>query len=63
MNKARRKRLEDALETLREIAREERDAFENLPESLQHSARGEQMELIADTVEAAADDIESDLSA
>ena len=51
MNKARRKKLEeiiDQLEYLREdldsVACEERDAYDNLPESLQESDRGCAME-------------------
>lgn len=64
MNKARRKRLGeiiDQLEYLREdldaVASEEREAYDNLPESLQESDRGCAMEEAADEL----DDICSEL--
>ena len=58
MNKARRKKLGeiiDQLEYLREdldaVASEERDAYDNLPESLQESDRGCAMEEAADELD------------
>lgn len=58
MNKARRKKLGeiiDQLENLREdldaVASEERDAYDNLPESLQESDRGCAMEEAADELD------------
>lgn len=64
MNKARRKKLGeiiDQLEYLREdldaVASEEREAYDNLPESLQESDRGCAMEEAADEL----DDICSEL--
>lgn len=64
MNKSRRKelsRIAEELENLREdldaVASEERDAYENLPESLQESDRGTAMEEAADEL----DDICSEL--
>lgn len=58
MNKARRKKLGeiiDKLEYLREdldaVASEEREAYDNLPESLQESDRGCAMEEAADELE------------
>lgn len=58
MNKARRKKLGeiiDQLENLREdldaVASEEREAYDNLPESLQESDRGCAMEEAADELE------------
>lgn len=58
MNKARRKKLGeiiDQLEYLREdldaVASEEREAYDNLPESLQESDRGCAMEEAADELE------------
>lgn len=55
MNKSRRNelsRIADELENLREdldsVASEERDAYDNLPESLQESERGCAMEEAAD---------------
>ena len=65
MNKARRKRLSeiaDELESLcydlEAVASEEREAHDNLPESLQESDRGCAMEEAADEL----DDICSELS-
>lgn len=58
MNKARRKKLGeiiDQLEYLREdldaVASEERDAYDNLPESLKESDRGSAMEEAADELD------------
>lgn len=58
MNKARRKKLGeiiDQLEYLREgldaVASEEREAYDNLPESLQESERGTAMEEAADELD------------
>lgn len=51
MNKARRERISEAIEQLRslrdeleELSEEEQEAFDNLPENLQYSNRGELME-------------------
>lgn len=51
MNKARRKELSKIIELLQEaqerleaVKEEEQEAFDNVPESLQHSERGETME-------------------
>ena len=58
MNKAGRNRIAEIMEKLNEIAdeicevaQEERDAFDNLPESLQYGERGEAMEAAADELE------------
>ena len=58
MNKARRKKLGaiiDQLKYLREdldaVASEERDAYDNLPESLKESDRGTAMEEAADELD------------
>ena len=55
MNKERRQkiskiieRLEDIAAELEALADEERDAFDNLPEAIQYSERGEAMEAAAD---------------
>ena len=55
MNKERRKKiseiiekLEDIVVELEELASEERDAYDNLPESIQYSERGEAMDAAAD---------------
>ena len=73
MNNDRRKRLNEVKEritailcTIEEIRDEEEAAYENLPESLQESERGEKMyeaveglQDLYDNPESAADDIES----
>ena len=58
MNKERRQkigkiieRLEDIADESCEVAQEERDAFDNLPEAIQYSERGEAMEAAADELE------------
>lgn len=58
MNKARRNelsRIADELENLRDaldaVASEERDAYDNLPESLQESERGTAMSAAADEMD------------
>ena len=73
MNNDRRKRLNEVKEritailcTIEEVRDEEEAAYENLPESLQESERGEKMyeaveglQDLYDNLESAADDIES----
>ena len=66
MNAQRRKRiatvealLSQARDLLEEIASEEREAFENLPGSLQDSERGFRMQDILDALEQGVGDIES----
>ncbi len=44
MNKERRKTLETILEMLEDVIVCEQDAFDNMPESLQYSERGESIE-------------------
>lgn len=58
MNKARRQELydvinllEEASGRLEEIQNDEQDAFDNLPESLQYSTRGDSMQEAIDTME------------
>ncbi|MFR8276036.1 MAG: hypothetical protein ACLU98_06755 [Desulfovibrio fairfieldensis] len=58
MNKERRKRLDEVMALvseargqLEEIAGEEREAVDNLPDGLRESERGERMEEIADSLE------------
>lgn len=65
MNKARRKKLGeiiDQLENLREdldaVASEEREAYDNLPESLQESDRGCAMEEAADELDDICSEVE-----
>lgn len=66
MNAQRRKRianvealLSQARDLLEEIASEEREAFENLPDSLQDSERGFRMQDVLDALEQGMGDIES----
>lgn len=79
MNDARRKRLEaakatleqasDALiaasveDTIDEVASEERDAFDNLPEGLQQGDKGQAMEAAADALDEAKSQVDSALEA
>lgn len=63
MNKARRKEIaraieliEEAREILENVRDEEQDAFDNLPESLQSSERGEAMEEYISTLDDFIDD-------
>ena len=65
MNKERRKRLasvtsklEEAKEAVEALCEEEQDAYDNLPESLQDSERGEQMSDCIDALGEAAGDLE-----
>ena len=66
MNSERRKRLAKICEQLEEIqveiqaiADEEQECYDNLPESLQYAERGERMSEIVDTLNDAANDMES----
>lgn len=66
MNNTRRKQLkeitaeiEEAIERIRFLQEEEEQAFENLPDGIKESERGQQMEDAAYTLESAADDIEN----
>lgn len=66
MNRARRKELERAVELLQQaqeiivsVRDDEQEAYDNLPEGIQYSERGEQMSEYVDTLDNAADyDIE-----
>ena len=72
MNKQRRKELEKALELIAEARGiiencrdDEQDAFDNLPESIQESERGETMEGFIDILDEAIDnldDIETEIN-
>lgn len=61
MNNARRKRINDVVERLtgihadlEELASDEREAFDNLPESIQMGEKGQQIEEYADALDNAA---------
>jgi ABC-type transporter Mla subunit MlaD len=69
MNKARRKAIEeiiDQLGTLKEqiesVCEEEQEAYDNLPESIQYSERGEAMSEAASDLEDAASSIDDVMS-
>ena len=69
MNKARRKAIEeiiDQLGTLKEqiesVCEEEQEAYDNLPESIQYSERGEAMSETASDLEDAASSIDDVMS-
>lgn len=60
MNKARRKRIREALDLLQqaceiiaEVGEEEENAFDSMPESIQESERGEKMQEYIDTIDEA----------
>lgn len=66
MNNERRKRLAeaqallaDAAQIISEVQADEQDAFDNLPEGLQASERGERMEEIANALEEATNEIDN----
>lgn len=50
MNKERRRRLSGICNMLEELISEEQEAFDNLPESLQCSEKGESMEQNMDAI-------------
>ena len=67
MNKARRKEIaraielmEQARDILESVMDEEQDAFDNMPESLQGSERGEAMEEYICTIEEVLDALDTD---
>lgn len=69
MNKARRKAIEeiiDQLGTLKEqiesVCEEEQEAYDNLPESIQYSERGEAMSEAASNLEDTASSIDDVMS-
>ena len=67
MNKLRRKEIakaielmEEAREILETVRDEEQEAYDNMPESLQNSERGETMEEYISTIEGCMDNLETD---
>lgn len=70
MNAARRKELKRALDMLdaaksilEQVAEEEQEAYDNLPEGIQDSERGEQIYDNADTLSGYMDDLDDMMSA
>lgn len=65
MNRERRKRVQEALdllqqasEILADVADQEDEAFDNLPESIQESERGKKMEEMLEALDEAMDDLD-----
>lgn len=66
MNNARRKRIDEAMkhlslarELLETVRDEEQEAYDNLPENLQESERGQKMEEAVDSLDTAVSDLEN----
>ena len=69
MNKVRRKKVSDALAEIErqkdiiETAKfEEQECYDNLPEPIQYSERGEIMQEIANSLESAVDELDNAIS-
>lgn len=58
MNAARRNRIGDALDILKEVKQEEEEAYENLPQSFQDGEQGEAMQANIEALETAIDELE-----
>lgn len=65
MNKSRRKKIDGIIEKLRglkeeldDLKDEEEEALDNLPQSIQESEKGEEMQTGIDALEEAGDDLE-----
>lgn len=58
MNKERRAKLQKAIDLIEDVIGEEQDAYDNMPESLQYSEKGEKMDEGIDSLEAAKDILE-----
>jgi hypothetical protein len=65
MNKQQRKKLSDMLDeiagyvsTLEEMAEEEQEKYDNMPDGLQDSERGQAIQEAADNLQQAADDLQ-----
>ena len=69
MNKARRKAIEEIIaqldeqkEAIEAVQEEEQEAYDNLPESIQYTERGEAISENADDLEQAASDLDDVIS-
>lgn len=65
MNRERRKQVREAIDLLQQateilavVAEQEEEAFDNLPEGIQESERGQQMEEILDVLDGACESID-----
>lgn len=58
MNAARRNRIGEALDILKEVKREEEEAYDNLPQSFQDGAQGQTMQENIDALDSAIDELE-----
>ena len=70
MNKERRKTLQEIIDVLEEqksgidaVCEEEQEAYDNLPEGIQDSERGEAMSENIDSMESAASDLDDIITA
>lgn len=66
MNNVRRKQIREAMELIQQayeilsaVTEEEQEAFDNLPESLQESEKGEQIEQNVEELEEVCDNLDS----
>lgn len=58
MNKDRRAKLQNAIDLIEDVIDEEQDAYDNMPENLQYSEKGEKMDEGIDSLETAKDILE-----
>lgn len=59
MNKTRRQRLLKILDVLRDLQEEEQEAYENMPEGLQESERGQQILENSETMQSSHEELEA----
>lgn len=59
MNNVRRKKISQVIENLNDLALNEQEAFDNLPENIQFSERGEKMEEWVTAIETARDELQT----
>ena len=62
MNNSRRKQIEKVIDELEKIRNDEQDYFDNMPENLQYSERGEKSEFAIDALEFAIDQLQEILN-
>lgn len=58
MNNDRRKRIQDAIAILQYVLDEEQEAYDNMPESLQSSERGDNSQSAIDALDTAIGELE-----
>ena len=62
MNNERRKKIQQAIDLLDEVIADEQDAYDNMPENLQASDKGDTMETGLDELQSAKDTLEEMLA-